>query len=148
MQFLIIFMPIIIGFLIGFFSKPDGWYKQLKKPELMPPGYVFSIAWSILYILIGVSYYLALKNKKFVYWIIPLLHLMINFMYTPVMFGFHRILESAVIVLLALITLIGVMALFYSYKKYISVYLLIPYLLWLIFANYLAWSVYDLNKIQ
>jgi len=148
MKFLIIFMPIIIGFLIGFFSKPDGWYKQLKKPELMPPGYVFSIAWTILYILIGVSYYLALKNKKFVYWIIPLLHLMINFMYTPVMFGFNRILESAVIVLLALITLIGVMALFYSYKKYISVYLLIPYLLWLIFANYLAWSVYDLNKIQ
>jgi benzodiazapine receptor len=148
MKFLIIFMPIIIGFLIGFFSKPDGWYKQLKKPELMPPGYVFSIAWTILYILIGVSYYLALKNKKFVYWIIPLLHLMINFMYTPVMFGFHRILESAVIVLLALITLMGVMALFYSYKKYISVYLLIPYLSWLIFANYLAWSVYDLNKIQ
>jgi len=148
MKFLIIFMPIIIGFLIGFFSKPDGWYKQLKKPELMPPGYVFSIAWTILYILIGISYYLALKNKKFVYWIIPLLHLMINFMYTPVMFGFHRILESAVIVLLALITLIGVMALFYSYKKYISVYLLIPYLSWLIFANYLAWSVYDLNKIQ
>ena len=148
MQFLIIFMPIIIGFLIGFFTKPDVWYKQLKKPELMPPGYVFSIAWSILYILIGVSYYLALKNKKFVYWIIPLLHLMINFMYTPVMFRFHGILESAVVVLLALITLIGVMALFYSYKKYIAVYLLIPYLLWLIFANYLAWSVYDLNKIQ
>ena len=148
MKFLIIFMPIIIGFLIGFFSKPDSWYKQLKKPELMPPGYVFSIAWSILYILIGVSYYLAIKSKKSVYWIIPLLHLMINFMYTPVMFGFHKILESAVIVFLALITLIGVMALFYSYKKYISVYLLIPYLLWLIFANYLAWSVYDLNKIQ
>jgi benzodiazapine receptor len=146
MQFLIIFMPIIIGFLIGFFTKPDGWYKTLKKPELMPPGYVFSIAWSILYILIGVSYYLALKNKKFVYWIIPLLHLMINFMYTPVMFGFHRLLESAVIVLLTLITLLLVMALFYSYKKYTSVYLLIPYLLWLIFANYLGWSVYDLNK--
>jgi len=69
-------------------------------------------------------------------------------MYTPVMFRFHGILESAVVVLLTLMTLIGVMALFYSYKKYISVYLLIPYLLWLIFANYLAWSVYDLNKIQ
>jgi tryptophan-rich sensory protein len=71
---------------------------------------------------------------------------MINFMYTPVMFGFHRLLESAVIVLLTLITLLLVMALFYSYKKYTSVYLLIPYLLWLIFANYLGWSVYDLNK--
>lgn len=146
MQFLIIFMPIIIGFLIGYFTKPDDWYKKLNKPELMPPGYVFSIAWSILYILIGVSYYLALKDKKFVYWIIPLLHLLINFMYTPVMFTFHKLLESAIIVLLTLITLLLVMALFYSYKKYVSVYLLIPYLLWLIFANYLGWSVYDLNK--
>ena len=146
MQFLIIILPLIIGFLIGYFTKPDDWYKKLKKPQLMPPGYVFSIAWTILYILIGVSYYLALKDKPFVYWIIPLIHLMINFIYTPIMFRFHRILESAVIVLLTLITLLLVMALFYSYKKYIAVYLLIPYLLWLLFANYLGWSVYNLNK--
>jgi tryptophan-rich sensory protein len=146
MKFLIIFMPIIIGFLIGFFTKPDKWYEKLKKPKLMPKGYVFSIAWSILYLLIGISYYLALKDKDFIYWIIPIIHLIINFIYTPVIFKYHKLLESAFIVLLTLITLIIVMILFYNYKKYLSVYLLIPYLLWLIFANYLGWSVYILNK--
>jgi len=146
LSFLIIILPLLIGFMIGFFTKPDKWFKSLKKPELNPPSYVFSIAWFILYILIGVSYYLALKNKSYVYWIIPLLHLIINFSYTPMMFTYKLLFESAFIVLLTLITLIIVMILFYNYKKYISVYLLIPYLLWLIFANYLAWSFYHLNK--
>ena len=146
MQFLIIFLPLFIGFLIGYFTKPDEWFKTLKKPELNPPSYVFSIAWGILYLLIGISYYLALKNKSFIYWLIPLLHLVINFSFTPMMFIYKLLLESAIITLLALITLIIVMILFYNYKKYISVYLLIPYLLWLIFANYLAWSIYYLNK--
>lgn len=146
MKFLIIILPLIIGFLIGYFTKPDEWFKTLKKPALNPPSYVFSIAWSILYILIGVSYYLALKDKSFIYWVIPLLHLLINFSFTPMMFTYKLLFESAIITLLTLITLIIVMILFYKYKKYISVYLLIPYLLWLIFANYLAWSVYYLNK--
>ncbi len=146
MKFIIIFIPIIIGFLIGYFTKPDKWYEKLEKPYLIPKGYVFSIAWSILYLLIGISYYLALKNKKLIYWIIPIIHLLLNFSYTPVIFRYHKLLESAFIVLLTLITLIIVMILFYSYKKYISVFLLIPYLLWLIFANYLAWSLYHLNK--
>ena len=59
---------------------------------------------------------------------------------------YKRLLESSFIVLLTLLTLIIVMVLFYSYKKYVSVYLLIPYLLWLIFANYLSWTFYLLNK--
>lgn len=146
LSFLIIILPLIIGFAIGYLTKPDNWFKTLKKPLLNPPSYIFSIAWSILYILIGVSYYLALKDKPIAYWIIPLIHLYINYSFTPMMFIYKRLFESAFITLLTLITLIIVMILFYSYKKYISVYLLIPYLLWILFANYLAWSYYFLNK--
>jgi benzodiazapine receptor len=145
---LILFIPLFIGFFIGFFTKPDKWYFDLKKPLLNPPSYIFGIMWFILYIMIGISYYLALKDRSLVYWIIPLLHLIINFSYSPTIFIFKRLLESAFIVLLTLITLIIIMILFYSYKEYISVYLLIPYLLWLIFANYLAWSIYFINNIK
>lgn len=145
-SFIIIILPLIIGFMIGFFTKPDNWFRNLKKPALNPPPYIFSIAWFILYILIGVSYYLALKDKSYVYWIIPIIHLILNFSYTPVIFVYRKLLESAFIVLLTLITLIIIMILFYSYKKYISFYLLIPYLIWLLFANYLAWTFYHLNK--
>jgi tryptophan-rich sensory protein len=142
---LLIFVPLILGFLVGMSSKPDEWYFKLNKPRFNPPSYAFSIAWSILYFLIGISYYLALKDKSFVYWIIPTLHLLLNYLYTPTIFIYRKLLESAFIVSLTLITAIIVAILFYSYGNYLSAYLLIPYILWLMFANYLAWSVYYLN---
>ena len=143
---LIIILPLIIGFIVGQLSKPGPWYFKLNKPELTPPSYVFGIAWSILYILIGISYYLALKDKSIEYWIIPLLHLLLNYLYTPLIFMYKRLLESAILTTLILITAIIVMILFYSYGNIISFYLLIPYIIWLSFANYLAWSVYLLNS--
>jgi tryptophan-rich sensory protein len=144
-KLLIIIIPLIIGFIVGSLSKPDEWYFKLNKPKLTPPSYVFGIAWSILYILIGISYYLALKDRSVGHWIIPIIHLILNYAYTPLIFIYKRLLESAIITLLVLITAIIVMILFYSYGNMISVLLLIPYIIWLIFANYLAWSVYSLN---
>lgn len=144
-KLLIIIVPLIIGFIIGNISKPNNWYFNLKKSKLTPPGYIFGIAWSILYILIGISYYLVLKDKSIEYWIIPIIHLLLNYLYTPLIFIYGRLFESAIITLLVLITAIMVMILFYSYGNMISVYLLIPYIIWLLFANYLAWSIYLLN---
>ena len=143
---LIIILPLIVGFVIGQLSRPGEWYLKLNKPKLTPPSYVFGIAWSILYLLIGISYYLALKDRSIGYWIIPLLHLVLNYIYTPLIFMYNRLLESAILTTLILITAVIVMILFYSYGNKISVYLLIPYILWLSFANYLAWSIYTLNK--
>ena len=143
---LIIIIPLIIGFVIGQLSKPGEWYFKLNKPKLTPPSYVFGIAWSILYILIGISYYLALKDRSIEYWIIPVIHLILNYVYTPLIFIYRRLLESAILTTLILITAIIVMILFYSYGNIISALLLIPYIIWLSFANYLAWSVYLLNS--
>jgi tryptophan-rich sensory protein len=142
---LIIILPLIVGFVIGQLSRPGEWYLKLNKPKLTPPSYVFGIAWSILYLLIGLSYYLALKNKSIEYWILPLLHLLLNYIYTPLIFMYNRLLESAILTTLILITAVIVMILFYSYGNKISAYLLIPYIMWLSFANYLAWSIYILN---
>lgn len=148
MKELIIILPVILGFVIGRLFKSNSWYFNLKKSPLTPPGYVFGIAWSILYILIGISYYLALWDKPIGYWIIPLMHLLLNYSFTPLLFSFNLLLESAIITLLILITAIIVMILFYSYDRMISVYLLIPYILWLIFANYLIWSLYAINDLR
>ena len=146
MKELIIILPVILGFVIGRLFKSNSWYFNLKKSPLTPPGYVFGIAWSILYILIGISYYLALRDKSIEYWIIPVIHLILNYVYTPLIFIYRRLLESAILTTLILITAIIVMILFYSYGNIISALLLIPYIIWLSFANYLAWSVYLLNK--
>jgi len=145
-EIIIILLPLILGFTIGFLFKPDKWYLNLKKPSLIPPPILFSIVWFILYIMIGVSYYIALKNKQFIYWIFPIIHLLLNLLYTPLLFGAHNLILSSIVLLLTLITAIIVLILFYIYDKTGKAYkLLIPYILWLLVANYLGWSVYFLN---
>jgi len=145
---LIIPIPLLIGTLIGNIGKPDEWFKKLKKPSLNPPNYIFPIVWTILYLMIGFSYYLALRNiKKIEYWILPIIHLILNFSYSPMFFYFKQLLSSAILTSLILITALMVIYQFTKIdKSFISCFLLIPYLIWLSFANYLAWSIYLLNK--
>jgi tryptophan-rich sensory protein len=147
---LILFIPIplLLGSLIGNIGRPDKWYNyKLKKPELNPPNYIFPIVWTILYLMIGISYYLALsKTNDIKNWILPILHLLLNFSYSPMFFYFRELLLSSILTTLILIT--GLMIIYqFSIldKSLISTYLLIPYIIWLCFANYLSWSIYLIN---
>jgi benzodiazapine receptor len=146
---LILFIPIplILGSLMGNIGKPDGWYKKLKKPNLSPPNYVFPVVWTILYLMIGISYFLALQNTNDVKdLILPFLHLLLNFAYSPLFFYFKEILLSAILTSLILIT---ALMLFYQFsildESLLASYFLIPYIIWLSFANYLSWSIYFIN---
>jgi len=147
---LVIFIPIplLLGSLIGNIGRPDGWYKKLKKTDLNPPNYIFPIVWTILYLMIGISYFLALrKTNDIKYWILPILHLILNFSYSPMFFYFRELLLSAILSTLILITALLVIFQFAKLdKSLISSMLLIPYLIWLCFANYLSYSIYILNK--
>jgi len=147
---LVLFIPIplLLGSLIGNIGRPDKWYNnKLKKPELNPPNYIFPIVWTILYLMIGISYYLALsKTNDIKNWILPILHLLLNFSYSPMFFYFRELLLSSILTTLILIT--GLMIIYqFSIldKSLISTYLLIPYIIWLCFANYLSWSIYLIN---
>jgi tryptophan-rich sensory protein len=147
---LVLFIPIplLLGSLIGNIGRPDKWYNnKLKKPELNPPNYIFPIVWTTLYLMIGISYYLALsKTKDIKNWILPILHLLLNFSYSPMFFYFRELLLSSILTTLILIT--GLMIIYqFSIldKSLISTYLLIPYIIWLCFANYLSWSIYFIN---
>jgi len=145
--FIVVICLFILNAIImyNYSSKPDKWYMDLKKSSLNPPSYVFGIAWSILYILIIISYIIAFSQLDYIYWIIPIIQLLLNFSYSPIFFYYKNLLGAAIITTLILFFTIITIYIF-SLKSYNSVYLLIPYILWLIFANYLAWSVYILNK--
>ena len=158
-KYLLIFLPIIIGMSIGriFGSKwNEKEYKEMKKPELNPPNYIFGIVWPILYLLIGISYSNALYNKlsikKLTYWIIPMLALIFNYLYTPIFFGNNGLLYGLIVVILSLIfgILTFIQFQFYDNSYWIgktkTSYLLIPYILWLMFASYLSYNIYVLNK--
>ena len=146
-----IFIPLILGMFPSIFFRGENdmrQYRELKKPELIPPSYVFGIVWPILYLLIGISYYIALKNKKnYIYYIIPVIGLIINYSYYPIFFGKNRLFLSLIIVILTLLFAILTLLQFnYTEKNKLSVYLLIPYIMWLSFATYLSYNIYILNK--
>lgn len=145
-DFLLLFIPIILGFTIGYFYKPGDEFLVLRKPSFMPPSYLFSIVWSILYLFIGISMYYALRKKSFIYWIIPIMHLIINLLFSYVMFGLNDTYGGFIITLLTLIFAIMMIIQFYNSKSYLSIYLLIPYILWLLFASILAYKTYEINK--
>ncbi len=134
-----------LGILSGIFGMPGQWYQTIQTSTLTPPNYVFPIAWTILYTLIGVSGYITFKQgfniKAKSYFIVQLA---LNYIWTPVFFGSQAPVYGFIIILL----MIGFTALivieFYRENK-TATYLLFPYLSWIIFAAYLNLQVILLN---
>ena len=126
------------------------WYLQLIKPSWSPPAWLFGPIWTILYVLITVSFgwvfYLAYQKKITFLVALPfILNLIFNFSFTPLQFGLKNNLLSAVDILLVLGTLIWAMIAIYPYARRIT-YIQIPYLLWVAFATVLQLTITYLNK--
>ena len=145
-------LPLLFGMFSGQTGKPDRWYQTLRKPFLQPPKLVSPIAWTILYLLIGLSYYRVLVQSGISAFSHPLVvamiaHLLINYSYTPAFFRYRQLLGSAMICLATFLTALYLYRVFWKYDTSgWASWLLIPYLCWLLFANYLAWSIVWLNK--
>lgn len=143
---IIIILTILIGSFFSFFVSMD-IYNVLKKPNLSQPSYVFPIAWIIIYIMISISLYLVTNTKKngnFDYYMIYVIQLIVNSLWTFIFFGLECFLFSFFWILLLIILVLFMTYIYYQNNKY-SAYLLIPYICWLIFAAYLNLQIYLLN---
>jgi benzodiazapine receptor len=138
--FLIIFLTLLINFLS--MNKIDNWYKNLNKSSLTPPGYIFSIVWPILYILMSISLWLVWKKEQKITFpiILYFIQLILNFIWSPIFFKYHLINISLYIILLLWIVILIIICLFYKIDKLASI-LLIPYIIWLTFAIYLNFYI-------
>tara|TARA_Y100000389_G_scaffold8449_1_gene8031 strand:+ start:2619 stop:3086 length:468 start_codon:yes stop_codon:yes gene_type:complete len=147
LKYIFIFIPLILGTVISNFSnfKTDKEYNKLNKSKAMPPNYIFAIIWPILYLLIGISYYYGINTNSYYNYIIPIIGLIINYSYTPIFLKLDNLILALIIVLLTLVFAIITFIQFYYFNK-IASYLLIPYILWLIFASYLSYDIYIINK--
>lgn len=141
-----LFFPIFLGGIVGFIISGNIDYEQLNQPLLSPPSIVFPIVWTILYLLIGITYYLIQKkeplsrNEKIIYY----LQLFVNILW-PVFFFLLKARGFSILWILLLDVLVFLLLrIIYKKDKKIS-YLLIPYLIWCIFATYLNIGVYLLN---
>ena len=125
------------------------WYSQLLKPSWTPPAWLFGPVWSVLYVLIAISFgkvFLMFWEKRLPFIVVLpfILNLVFNFSFTYLQFGLKNNLLAGADVLLVLITLIWAMIAIFPYVKWIA-YIQIPYLLWVSFATVLQLTITYLN---
>ena len=142
-----ILIALAVGSLSALISGNMSMYLSLNKPSFSPPPYIFSVVWTLLYILMGISSYIIFvsgnKNSANALKIYGL-QLFFNFCWSIIFFGFSQYL-LAFLWLIALIILIIIMIQQFYKISPIAAYLQIPYLLWCIFAAYLNFTIYKLN---
>lgn len=140
-------IPLILGLIVGFLSRPTASYEALVKPFFSPPGFVFPIVWTILYLLMGISSYLIAQSnnpRRYPALITYMEQLFVNLAWSPIFFTLSfRFL--AFLWILFLIYLVVKMIVQFKRVSHRAAYLQIPYLLWLIFAALLNFSIVILN---
>lgn len=144
-------IPIVMGAVSGFLTRNAMQdFEALNQPPLSPPGWLFPIVWTILYVLMGISAYLIKVADASTEEIDDALtiyryQLIVNFLWPVFFFNFGWYLFAFVWLILLWILVIFMIRSFYKISKP-AAYLNIPYLIWLTFAAYLNFGVWWLNR--
>lgn len=118
-------------------------YKFLAKPILSPPAILFPVIWNVLYLLMSISVILV-KEKDYNNLKIYYIQILLNALWSPIFFVLKNYLIALIELIILLIVVLFMFYKFYKEKK-ISGYLLIPYIIWLMYALYLNYYVYLYN---
>lgn len=134
-----------IGALIGMNFTPGPWFQALEKPWFQPPNTVFAPVWTILYIMIGYvgwRVFLEVGDPKLrSLWLIQMA---LNFAWTPVFFGLQWLSIALVIIVALWVVLISFLRRAEITDR-TSMWLMIPYFLWITFATMLNAAIWYLN---
>ncbi|TPG12286.1 TspO/MBR family protein [Sphingomonas oligophenolica] len=144
-------LVLLLGFLAGrsvTAGDENGWYAALVKPALTPPGWLFPVAWTTLYILIGVALAMILNARgarlRGVAIALFVFQLLLNLAWTPLFFGAHQI-GTALLDIVAML-LIGIATtVVFARIRIAAAWLMVPYLVWVSFAGVLTWRIGQLN---
>lgn len=131
----------------------EGWYHNINKPSWTPPDYVFGPVWTVLYILIAISGWLVwnkLPTESFwsrfsslimaPYWV----QLLLNFLWSIVFFYYAQAVPAEVDIIMLAITIGLNIGTFIKVDR-VAAFLLIPYLLWVLYASSLNLGIVLLN---
>lgn len=147
---LTIAIPLVVGALSGFLIRNNVFiYDVLQKPPFSLPNNLFSIVWGILYVTMGIGLYLFTNAK-----IVPedksygltvfAFQLLLNFFWPILFFNFRMYLLAFILLVVLFVFVAITIASFYNARK-VSGIILIPYLLFLVYAGYLNFGVWFLN---
>lgn len=140
-------IPLAVGSFAAFLTRNSmAAFESLNKPMLSPPGWLFPVVWTILYILMGIASYLVLTSEKpnaaalTAYGI----QLACNFFWPILFFNLELYLLAFIWLVLLWLLIVKTTALFYQVSEPAG-YLMLPYLLWVAFAGYLNLFIYFFN---
>ncbi len=143
---------LLVGAIGSFFTAPaiPSWYAYLNKPFFSPPNWIFAPMWTILYILMGISFYLIWsdakkgksKNEALGNFYVQLI---LNFVWSPIFFGMKNLGLAFIVIVLMWMFILRTIQSFAKLNKKAS-YLLYPYIAWVSFASILNLSVWLLNR--
>ena len=127
-------------------SFKEPWYSELIKSNYNPPDWIFAPVWTTLYLMmtLAIWFFWHSKNRDINTIYIYFIHIVFNTTWSIVFFGLHQIL-FALIVLLILIFLIVILIIRFKRVNLVSYYLMIPYLLWTLYALFLNFNLLILN---
>jgi len=148
----IVTVPVIVllGFASGWLSNSgfgNPWFDALAKPSFMPPGWAFGVAWTILYILMGIAVAQVIAADT------PLrrlalhlfaIQLVLNLLWSPIFFAFHRP-DIALVTIVVLTIFVAATILLFRRVQRSAALLMLPYLAWLLFATALNFAILRLN---
>lgn len=140
---------VLLGFLAGSLGSPDtSWFANLEKPSIFPEPMWFGIVWTILYVMIGLALALVCSawgaRGRGLAIIVFLIHFILNLAWTPTFFGAQNIEAGFYVIVAAALTLIIVITAFWRVRRLAGL-LLLPYLVWVLFATLLNFEFMQLN---
>jgi tryptophan-rich sensory protein len=143
-------LPFLAGGIGSAFTTPaiPNWYASINKPVFTPPGWVFGPAWTTLYILMGISFYLVWSKTNFVGYQRALLffviQLVLNALWSILFFGLRQPLYALMEILVLWVIILITLLQFYKIDKTAGL-ILLPYLAWVSFATLLNFFIVKLN---
>jgi len=147
---LCISLTLSIGAITGIATSSgvNNWYVTLNKPVFNPPNYLFGPVWALLYLFMGVSFYLILQSENSIFKrraiIIFFTQLFLNFCWSFLFFKFQLVGVALIEIVFIWASIIMMIFIFYKINKTASC-LQIPYFLWVSFASILNGSIWILN---
>lgn len=145
-----IFIPLAVGGFSALLTMNSmESFESINKPPLSPPGWLFPVVWTILYVLMGIAAYLvftsdASKKQKNTALLVYGIQLFFNFLWSMIFFNREDYLFAFIWLVILWALILANIILFYRISKPAGI-LLIPYLLWVTFAGYLNFAIYLLN---
>ena len=138
---------VLAGFASGWLANSgygNPWFDGLAKPWFMPPGWLFPVVWTTLYVLMGLSLALLIQARARVALILFAIQLALNLAWTPLFFGAHQAYPGLLLIVVLDVVVLATIAAAWAARR-LAALLLLPYPVWLALATALNFEIVRLN---